>query len=140
MKLYRGLIVNIVAVFAFVSMISCSGGCASTSANHVETLDTNAQIGEPAIEQPTETPEVAPDPDPLPYVTAQPQEPPLLRLAVIADMNGRYGSDQYDEEVVHSIDMIIEDHPDIVINAGDLWQAKRQSSIIAKCGRDFTVS
>ncbi len=120
MKLYRGLIVNIVAVFAFVSMISCSGGCASTSANHVETLDTNAQIGEPAIEQPTETPEVAPDPDPLPYVTAQPQEPPLLRLAVIADMNGRYGSDQYDEEVVHSIDMIIEDHPDIVINAGDM--------------------
>lgn len=59
-------------------------------------------------------------PDVLPDVTRQPDETPLLRLAVISDMNGRYGSDQYDAEVVKAIDMIIEERPDIVINAGDM--------------------
>lgn len=58
--------------------------------------------------------------EPLRDVTEEPREKPLLRLAVISDMNGRYGSDQYDAEVVKGIDMIIEDHPDIVINVGDM--------------------
>ena len=57
---------------------------------------------------------------PLDDVTEQPLEKPLLRFAIVADMNGRYGSDQYDAEVVKSIDMIIADKPDIVINAGDM--------------------
>ncbi len=57
---------------------------------------------------------------PLDDLIEQPQEQPLLRFAIIADMNGRYGSDQYDAEVVKSIDMIIADRPDIVINVGDM--------------------
>ena len=63
--------------------------------------------------------------DELPDVTHQPDEKPLLRLAIISDMNGRYGSDQYDSEVVKAIDMIIEDRPDIVINAGDMVAGQR---------------
>lgn len=57
---------------------------------------------------------------PLPDVTPQPNEAPMLRLAVISDMNGRYGSAEYDPEVVKGIDKIIEEHPDIVINVGDM--------------------
>lgn len=57
---------------------------------------------------------------PLPDVTVEPDAPRLLRLAIISDMNGRYGSAEYDAEVVRGIDMIIEDKPDIVINAGDM--------------------
>lgn len=57
---------------------------------------------------------------PLPDVTVIPDATPLLRLAVISDMNGRYGSAEYDAEVVKAIDKIIAEHPDIVINAGDM--------------------
>ena len=116
MKLYRGLIVNIIAVFAFVSMVSCSGGCASTSTNNVENIGTPVQT---EVTAPEPVPPID-DPDPLLDITPQPEESPIIRLAIIADMNGRYGSDQYDDEVVHAIDMIIQDHPDIVINAGDM--------------------
>lgn len=124
MKFYRELLVHITAVFAFASMISCSGGCASISTNSAEKLSAPVQVDKPVVETDAAASNTEsnplPAPEPLLDVTVQPQEPPILRFAVISDMNGRYGSDEYDDEVVHSIDMIIEDHPDIVINAGDM--------------------
>jgi len=59
---------------------------------------------EPALEEPVE----------------RPPENRLLRLAILADMNGSYGSDEYDSDVKRAIEMIIADRPDIVINAGDM--------------------
>ena len=64
--------------------------------------------------------EPATDEPPLEELVARPDENRLLRLAIIADVNGSYGSDVYDSDVIRSIDMIIADHPDIVINAGDM--------------------
>lgn len=52
--------------------------------------------------------------------TPPPNEKRVLRLAVIGDMNGRYGSSEYGSEVTKAIDMIIADRPDIVINVGDM--------------------
>lgn len=75
--------------------------------------------------------------DELPDVTHKPDETPLLRLAIIADMNGRYGSDQYDSEVVKAIDMIIEDRPDIVINAGDMVAGQRKKLNYRKMWKGF---
>lgn len=58
--------------------------------------------------------------DELPDITEKPDAPPLVRLVVVSDMNGRYGSDIYDDDVHRSMDDIIADRPDIVINAGDM--------------------
>ena len=57
---------------------------------------------------------------PLEEPVVRPGENRLLRLAILADMNGSYGSDIYDSDVIQSVNMIIEDRPDIVINAGDM--------------------
>lgn len=57
-------------------------------------------------------------------------EPPapqgaLLRLAVIGDMNGNYGSSEYAPEITAAIDRIIAQKPDIVINVGDMVAGQR---------------
>lgn len=80
--------------------------------------------------------EVAKEP-PLDDVTVEPDEKPLLRLVIVSDMNGRYGSDQYDTEVVQGIDMIIADRPDIVINAGDMVAGQKSKLDYRKMWRGF---
>ena len=94
------------------------GGCASKQAPQAAT--DNEEQTEVLSPQEQEIIREAASEPPLDEVTEQPQEPPLLRFAIVSDMNGRYGSDQYDAEVVKSIDMIIADRPDIVLNAGDM--------------------
>ncbi len=94
------------------------GGCASQQAPQAAT-DNEEQTETLSPQEQQIIQEAASEP-PLNEVTEQPQETPLLRMAIIADMNGRYGSDQYDAEVVKGIDMIIADRPDIVLNVGDM--------------------
>lgn len=111
---------QLAAALAFAMTLSCGGGCASTSSNApapavpAESSAVQDNINESALQ------EAAAREAPLPDVTVEPDEERILRLAIISDMNGRYGSDFYDEEVVRGIDMIIEERPDIVINAGDM--------------------
>ena len=57
---------------------------------------------------------------PIEEPVARPVENRVLRLAIIADMNGSYGTSEYDDDVKRSVEMIIEDKPDIVINLGDM--------------------
>ena len=101
-----------------LSLLFVIGGCASQQAP--QTATDNEEQTESLSPQEAQIREEAASEPPLNEVTEAPQETPLLRLAIIADMNGRYGSDQYDAEVVKSIDMIIADRPDIVLNVGDM--------------------
>lgn len=100
-----------------VGMLAASGCASSTDVREKTRVVEAPSSTEHAQVIQTAQAESAP---PLPDVTQEPDEKPLLRLAIISDMNGRYGSADYDAEVVKSIDMIIEDRPDIVINAGDM--------------------
>ncbi|MFA5624847.1 MAG: metallophosphoesterase [Bradymonadales bacterium] len=54
-----------------------------------------------------------------------PAEGALLRIAVIGDMNGSYGSKEYPEELSLAIDRIIAEKPDLVINVGDMVAGQR---------------
>ena len=42
-----------------------------------------------------------------------------LNIYVISDLNGRYGSTSYSEDVRKSIDYIIKNKPDLVLSGGD---------------------
>ncbi|MCL2325984.1 MAG: metallophosphoesterase [Proteobacteria bacterium] len=104
-------------VFAVVALGLALWGCACGQKNIVDRTDRQiivdypeAVSDEPPIEKPT-----------LPPPDAQ----RLLRLAVIADMNSRYGSTEYAPEVVRAIDIIVAERPDIVINAGDMVAGQR---------------
>lgn len=44
----------------------------------------------------------------------------VLRFAVVADLNGRYGSTEYDPDVHRAIDRIVALRPDLVLSAGDM--------------------
>lgn len=110
---------QIASVLAAAMTISC-GGCTTTSSTLPEPVTPKAQVQSAPQNTENEIQQEAAKQAPLPDVTVEPDEERLLRLAIVADMNGSYGSDQYDSEVVRGIDMIIEDRPDIVINAGDM--------------------
>lgn len=53
------------------------------------------------------------------------QEP--LRIAVISDINGRYGSTAYHDRVAQAIERIILMGPDLVISTGDMVAGQRPS-------------
>lgn len=111
--------IHILAALSVSITMACSGGCASKTdkapTNEIQTPAEAAQT----TEEEAIIKEAASEP-PLNEVTDIPQEDPVLRLVIISDVNGRYGSDQYDAEVVRAIDMIIEEKPDLVINTGDM--------------------
>lgn len=94
-------------------------GCATSQQDSREIPRSVESITTPSHSSITQSVNAETEP-PLPDVTWEPNAKRLLRLAIISDMNGRYGSAEYDAEVVRGIDMIIEDKPDIVINAGDM--------------------
>ena len=124
---------HFLAAAAIAMTLSCGGGCAVKQSQEVQTP---ADVQEKVEETPA--PQVAQqDEAPLPDVTVEPKEERLLRLAVIADMNGSYGSDAYDAEVVKGIDMIIADRPDIVINAGDMVAGQKPKLDYRKMWKGF---
>ncbi len=113
-NLFKYAIRSAVAML-FITTLACGNGCATQSSSNTDTKSPVSALQTAASESTS-----AFDDDPLPDVTPEPNEKMLLRLAIISDLNGRYGSDEYDDEVNRAIDMIIADHPDIVINAGDM--------------------
>ena len=56
--------------------------------------------------------------------TLSAQEP--LRIAVISDLNGSYGSTAYAEDVTRAVERIIELRPDLVISTGDMVAGQRR--------------
>ena len=96
--------------FMFLFLMGCTNQPRSASSYVVPDYESQQAASREAIDS---------EP-PLEEPVARPQENRLVRLAIIADINGSYGTDQYDSDVIRSIDMIIEDRPDIVINAGDM--------------------
>ncbi|MBQ9242945.1 MAG: metallophosphoesterase [Proteobacteria bacterium] len=123
-----------IAASVIAMTLSCGGGCASTPGN--DPIQTPAVTEDTVREAPADKAD-APDEAPLPDVTVEPKEERLLRLAVVADMNGSYGTDLYDAEVVKGIDMIIEDKPDIVINAGDMVAGQKPKLDYRKMWKGF---
>lgn len=61
----------------------------------------------------------------LTHATATPAEP--LRIAVISDLNGSYGSTDYGVEVSSAIDRIIALRPNLVISTGDMVAGQRRN-------------
>ncbi len=61
----------------------------------------------------------------LTLATAAPAEP--LRIAVISDLNGSYGSTEYGPEVSSALDRIIALRPDLVISTGDMVAGQRRN-------------
>ncbi len=110
---------QLVAALSAAMTISCGSGCATSSSTTTPAVPV-AQTEETQNAVENEIQMAAAREAPLPDVTVEPDEERILRLAIISDMNGRYGSDLYDSEVVKGIDMIIEDRPDIVLNIGDM--------------------
>ena len=51
---------------------------------------------------------------------------PTLRVAVISDLNGSYGSARYDADVDRAIERIIELQPELVISTGDMVAGQRR--------------
>lgn len=48
-----------------------------------------------------------------------------LRVAVVSDLNGSYGSTTYDPAVVGTVRRLVEMHPDLVISTGDMVAGQR---------------
>ena len=118
-----------------LAILLVAGGCATRQP--VQTLPDETEEAQTISPEEQAIREEAASEPPLDEVTEQPQEEPLLRFAIISDVNGRYGSDQYDAEVVKSIDMIIADRPDIVINAGDMVAGQKAKLDYRKMWRGF---
>lgn len=53
----------------------------------------------------------------------------LLRIAVISDLNGRYGSVEYAEDVDRAVERIVALDPDLVISTGDMVAGQRRSQL-----------
>lgn len=51
--------------------------------------------------------------------------PQPLRVAVISDLNGSYGSTTYRDEVSDAVDAILADPPDLVLSTGDMVAGQR---------------
>ncbi len=51
---------------------------------------------------------------------------PALRVAVISDLNGSYGSTRYDVDVDRAIERIIQLRPELVISTGDMVAGQRR--------------
>lgn len=51
----------------------------------------------------------------------------VLRVAVISDLNGSYGSIEYDTNVDRAMDRILKEHPDLVISTGDMVAGQRSA-------------
>jgi len=51
---------------------------------------------------------------------------PTLRVAVISDLNGSYGSTRYDADVDRAIERIIQLRPELVISTGDMVAGQRR--------------
>ena len=49
-----------------------------------------------------------------------------LRVAVISDLNGSYGSTAYAKEVARAVERIIDLRPDLVISTGDMVAGQRR--------------
>lgn len=49
----------------------------------------------------------------------------VLRVAVISDLNGSYGSTQYEPAVTHAVRRLVEMRPDLVISTGDMVAGQR---------------
>ncbi len=95
---------------ACLSLVSCTNTVTAPQQNPAEVPDYEA----------ANAPDAVADEDPIEEPVERPVENRLLRLVIISDMNGNYGTTEYDSDVKRSIEMIIEDRPDIVINAGDM--------------------
>ena len=53
--------------------------------------------------------------------------PPVpLRVVVISDLNGSYGSTTYAARVADAVEVIVEMRPDLVISTGDMVAGQRQ--------------
>ena len=55
-----------------------------------------------------------------------------LRVVVISDLNGRYGSTEYRNDVNRAIRRIVELKPDLVISTGDMIAGQRPSPLLKK--------
>lgn len=62
---------------------------------------------------------------------AAPAAPDPLRIAVISDLNGSYGSTDYGPDVTRAIAAIIARDPDLVIGTGDMIAGQRASPKLA---------
>lgn len=51
------------------------------------------------------------------------------KIALVADLNGRYGSTDYHDRVGKAVDTIIDMQPDLVISAGDMVAGQKQPAL-----------
>lgn len=96
------------AILSFTCLMACGGGCTVTRDTHETPSPQTAVLNPP------------PDETPLEELDVAPSEAPLLTFVPLSDLNGRYGSDEYDSDVTDAIDMIIERRPDVVLGVGDM--------------------
>ncbi|MCC6623317.1 MAG: metallophosphoesterase, partial [Deltaproteobacteria bacterium] len=74
--------------------------------------------------EPDPDPEPEPDPDPDPEPEPEP-EPEPLRVVVISDLNGSYGSTTYGAAVHRAVERIVALAPDLVLSTGDMVAGQR---------------
>ena len=128
---------RIIAVLGTALILVCGSSATQKTAKVTEVIDESSSQALQYEELNDDSQEEIMDEPPLDDVTEKPDEEPLLRMVVVSDMNGQYGSDQYDSEVVQGIDMIIADRPDIVINAGDMVAGQKPKLDYRKMWRGF---
>lgn len=125
------------AVWVFIGLLILSGCASQVAQKKASDRQKPAKQNTEAIQPETASSSNAVNEPPLEDVTEAPEEVPLLRLVIVSDMNGRYGSAEYDSEVVQGIDMILADRPDIVINAGDMVAGQRAKLNYRKMWQGF---
>lgn len=64
--------------------------------------------------------------DPVSAELRAPEAPVTLRVVVVSDLNGRYGSTEYDDEVHAAVRRIRELRPDVVLSTGDMVAGQRR--------------
>jgi len=60
-----------------------------------------------------------------------------LRIAVVSDLNGSYGSTEYSKDVHNAVQAIIELHPDLVLSTGDMVAGQRRPALSNRELRDM---
>ncbi len=88
-------------------------GAANDSADDTSAADTSASdtaATDTATDSATDSGPVDTGPAPI----------PPLRVAVVSDLNGSYGSTTYSSDVDNAVDSIVADAPDLVLSTGDM--------------------
>ncbi len=134
-------------LLAIILVLGACGQSSDTAPSGATTSSETARLTvdvQPSLPDSTEPPlGDAARPEVLPHVDASPQRPATrprsaaLRVALISDLNGSYGSLAYGDPVRRAVTKIIDLQPDLVISTGDMVAGQQSGLDYGAMWRSF---